>query len=132
MVRPIDPDPGQMEKWHRQERVNRFLVAAVIVLVAVGAVAGAAWLTVRLLRPPPLLTPSGLKEEFATWKGRTVRVHGEVKVVDRSQIRLTDQRISLLCTFDEPVTGLVDGDTATVQGKVGRNFGLLNCAVIED
>jgi hypothetical protein len=130
MARPLDPDPQQIEKWRRQERVNRRLVAAVIVLVAVGAVAGLTWLAVNALKPPPLLTPSELRDEVAKWKGRTVRVKGEVKLVDRNQIRLTDPKVSILCTFDKPVSGLGNGDTVTVQGKVGHNFGLLNCQLI--
>jgi hypothetical protein len=131
MIRPIDPDPQQMEKWRRQERVNRFLVATVIALVTVGALAGLTWLAVTLFQPPPLLTPTGLRDEFATWKGRTVRVRGDVKLVDANRIRLTDDKSSILCNFDEPIPELKDGNTVTVQGKVGRNFGLLNCAVID-
>jgi hypothetical protein len=123
----------QLEKWRKQERANKVIVACAFGLISVLAVAGVTALLVYLFSPAPTLTPTTLLREFKAREGRVVRVEGRAQLTVAGQLRVTDDLgASIPCQFPEPVQGVNDGDPVTVQGRVSLSVGLKDCRLVQD
>jgi hypothetical protein len=120
----------QIEKWRRQERVNQILIRCVLWTISLAAVVGVTILLVKLLRPPPTLTPTAFVEEYESLQGRTVRITGRVKWIQGARLRITDDRTSLLCEFSRTIADVSEGEWITVQGRAGSSSGITKCKVM--
>jgi hypothetical protein len=130
-VKP-DQEQQQLEKWRKQQRVNRLVIGAVVGFLSLSVLVGITLLLVHVLRPPPTYTPSTFHTEFQGRQGQTVRITGQVKWIDGSRIRLTDGKASIFCEFPQIVSDLSVGDTVTVQGKVDSSAALARCRVVSE
>jgi hypothetical protein len=123
----------QLEKWRRQERLNKVVVRSVIGLIIGLALVGITLFLVNVTRRVPAFTPLELLKEGRSWDGYTVRVTGQVKWIQGIQARVGDDDSgkSILCTFIEEPFGLREGVTITVQGTWSLAHSLTDCKLIE-
>jgi hypothetical protein len=125
-----EQEQRQIDKWRKQQHVNRIVIGVVIGFLSLVALAGITVVLVNVFRPPHTFTPSSFIAASVA-QGRTVRITGEVKWIDGSRLRLTDGKKSIYCEFSQTVSDLALGDTITVQGKVDSPA-IIHCQIVPE